>query len=313
MRFIATRFATIFLLLVALAVGVLLVYRPTSPTPKPATPLSDRAEDTGPSLTPSSTIPPYTPLATLTPSRTLKPPPTLEPPTNTVPPSATPTLTLTPTFGLSVSLPPLYGAETPTPSTTPGCTPREDWTLTYVVQRDDALATIAEKYNTTVNELVAGNCLKDPNVIQVGQHLRVPGGEHPAQPAVDCIAFELLTPANGTQNIAGGGPLTFNWRGPHAPRNLIRIHMPDGGTFEVIVELRQSETIDLINLPAAGTYTWYIYPLGEGYEQVCPEGGPWTFTKAVAPTATPTEGMPETPTEEPTATEEPLPTDEPPP
>jgi LysM repeat protein len=239
---------------------------------------------------PTETIPPYTPLATLTPSVTLRPPPTFEPPTATHPPTLTPSITPTSTISLDISIPGLRGAETPTPSTTPGCTPRQDWKLTYTVVRDDALEKIANRYSTTINELMEANCLTDPNVIVIGQVLRVPGDSQPVIPYV-CDAWEVLTPINGTLAISGSGSLTFNWRGPRAAHNLIRIIRPDGGIVEIVVDLRQNETIPKLEekLPAAGTYTWYVYPLDENYVQIpCKEGGPWTFTKALSPTLTPT-------------------------
>lgn len=236
----------------------------------------------------SETIPPFTPLPSLTPSRTLKPPPTFEPPTQTPIPSRTPSVTPTSLLDLDVSIPGLHGAETPTPSTTPGCKKRDDWKLRYTVQPNDALARIAGHFQTNVAALVAANCLTDANLIRVGQELRVPGDSLPVQPAVECVPFELLTPMNGTLAVEGDGAITFNWRGPRAPRNLIRIHRPDGSLFEDVVELRQNESIDLYeNLHAAGTYTWYVYPLDANFVQVCPEGGPWTFAKAESATATP--------------------------
>jgi hypothetical protein len=238
---------------------------------------------------PTETIPPYTPLATLTPSRTLRPPPTFEPPTLTPAPSLTPSLTPTATIDISVSIPGLRGAESPTPSSTAGCVPRKDWKLTYTVQRDDALVKIADLYDTSVDELMKANCLKDKNLLIIGQVLKVPGTVQPTTPEVACIPFELMTPMHGTLAVPGDGSLTFNWRGPRAPRNLIRIWRPDGSKFEDVIELRQNDTINLPeNLPAAGTYTWYVYPLDRNFVQVCPEGGPWTFTKAQSPTLTPT-------------------------
>lgn len=238
----------------------------------------------------TETIPPYTPLATLTPSQTLKPPPTFEPPTATVAPSMTPTITPTTPAVLNVSIPGLRGAESPTPSTTPGCKARGDWKLRYTVQRDDALERIAQRYSTSVDELAVGNCLTDPNLIVIGQELRVPGATQPEQPAVQCIPWEVLTPMNGTVTIEGSGQLTFNWRGPRAPRNLIRVIKPDGSLWERTIELRQNESVDLYEeFPQAGTYTWLVFPLDSNFVQVsCKEGGPWTFTKAPAPTPTPT-------------------------
>ncbi len=239
---------------------------------------------------PTETIPPYTPLATLTPSPTLRPPPTFEPPTATLPPTAVPSITPTSTLDLSVSIPGLHGAETATPTgTAGGCTPRKDWKLKYTVQRDDALIKIADKYGTNVQELAQSNCITDINAIVIGQELRVPGTSQPVEPYV-CDAWEIMTPLNGTQAIQGTGTITFNWRGPRAAHNLIRVVRPDGSIFESVVDLRQNQEIDLVNnLAQQGTYTWYVYPLDSNYVQIpCHEGGPWTFMKSISPTITPT-------------------------
>ena len=133
-------------------------------------------------------------------------PPTLEPPTATVLPSNTPVPSATPTLDLSIQIPGLISGETNTPAATGGCTPRKDWKLTYTVQHGDALARIAELYGTTVDALVKGNCLSNGNVIVTGQVLKVPGTVQPS--AVKCIPFDVLTPFNGTTNVAGGGSIT---------------------------------------------------------------------------------------------------------
>ncbi len=249
------------------------------------------AVQAGTTAAPTETIPPYTPLATLTPSPTLRPPPTFEPPTATLPATATPSITPTATIDLSVSIPGLHGAETATPTSIQGCTPRKDWKLRYTVQRNDALAKIADKYGSTVKEIADANCITDVNAIVIGQELRVPGTSQPVEAYV-CDAWEVLTPLNGTQAIQGTGTVTFNWRGPRAAHNLIRVVRPDGSIFESVVDLRQNQEIDLVNnLSQQGTYTWYVYPLDSNYVQIpCHEGGPWTFTKALSPTITPTIG-----------------------
>jgi LysM repeat protein len=238
----------------------------------------------------TETIPPYTPLASLTPSQTLRPPPTFEAATPTRPASPTPSITPTATVDLSISIPGLRGAETPTPTSTAGCEPRKDWKLRYTVVFNDALAKIAEKYGTTAQEIADGNCLTDINVISVDQELRVPGDVQPSVPKYECVPWQVLTPIDGTLAIEGTGELTFNWIGPRAEHNLIRIIRPDNSKIEFVTDLRQNETIDLINkLPTAGTYTWYVYPLDQNYVQIpCLEGGPWKFTKAISPTFTPT-------------------------
>ncbi|MBN1201284.1 MAG: LysM peptidoglycan-binding domain-containing protein [Anaerolineae bacterium] len=239
-------------------------------------------------VTLAETIPPYTPLATLTPSQTLKPPPTLEPPTATPTASVVPSQTPTSVTEVDVSVPGLRGAETPTPSTTPGCEPREDWQLTYTVQFDDTLSSIADQYGVWVDDLADGNCIQDKNMIVVGQVLHVPGEAYPVVPEVECVPWEVLTPFDGSVTVPADGSITFNWRGPAAPINLIRIYLPDGTVYERVIELRQNEMINLNEyLSQEGTYTWYVFPLGRDFQQIqCLEGGPWTFYKpeSAAPT-----------------------------
>lgn len=286
-------------LVIALVIGstfIGAVFSYTSSTPgKDDTLLAQEAVSSQtPTLAPTATetIPPYTPLPTLTPSQTLKPPPTFEPPTATPTASPVPTETPLPTVDVNVSIPGLNGAETSTPISTPGCQPREDWTLTYTVQFEDTLSSIAAQYGTWVNELAEGNCIIDKNLIVVGQVLHVPGESHPYVREYVCVAWKALTPFDGTTTVPTTGSLTFNWRGPQAPKYLIRIHRPDGTQYEQLVELRQNDTVNIVdNLPMEGTYTWYVYPLGDDFMQIaCIEGGPWTFYKAASPDPTATPG-----------------------
>jgi len=250
---------------------------PSTNTPRPAALIASLA------ASPTLAIPP-----TLTPSLTLRPPPTLEPPTITVVPSLTPSSTPIPTLNLNVTIPGLYGLQTPT-ATGSGCVPRKDWKLTYTIKRNDALINIATLYNTSVDELVKGNCLSNANVIIIGQVIKVPGTTQPVVPSVECISYEVLTPIDQTMSVGGSGSITFDWRGPRAPHNLIRVFRPDNTKYEDVVDWRQNDSVDMPpNLAAAGTYTWYVYPLDSNYVQVCPEGGPWHFTKALSPTLTPT-------------------------
>lgn len=53
------------------------------------------------------------------------------------------------------------------------CVIRADW-QPYRVQRGDTLARIARRFRVSLNELIIGNCLSNPNVIYVGQRLVVP-------------------------------------------------------------------------------------------------------------------------------------------
>ncbi len=47
----------------------------------------------------------------------------------------------------------------------------------YVVQPDDTLYSIAARFNVSINQLMAANNISDPNVLNVGQQLVIPGLE----------------------------------------------------------------------------------------------------------------------------------------
>lgn len=295
-RSIGSRISLVLLIGASMGLGALLSHMPASPVNSSQaqnTSTSTQGPTAPPTATrrPTQTIPPSTPLPSLTPTQTLRPPPTFEPPTATPAPSDTPTITPTATLVTIMNIPGLQGLETPTPSSTPGCKPRKDWTLTYTVQPNDALDNIATRYGTNRWELADGNCLADPNLIVVGQTLRVPGQAQP-QAAIECVPWQVLTPMDWAVGIDGNGQLTFNWIGPRAPRNLIRVYDANGNkVWEDVVDLRQNYTLDVASaLPtAAGIYTWKVFPLDLNFQQInCLEGGPWTFEKTqTLPTPTP--------------------------
>ena len=215
---------------------------------------------------------------------TLLPPPTFEPATPTPTPSPEPIATEVPTLDLDVENLDINGLSSPTPEgeEVAICEPREDWGLTYQVQAFDTLSSIADLYSTNIFVLADGNCLDDPDVISIGQVLRVPGDAPPAQPEYECVPWEVLTPINNAFDIDGAGQLTFVWRGPRAPRNLVRVFDAAGNNvLEVNVDLAQNATINLMqDLPNEGVYTWYVYPLDWDFTQIdCVEGGPWIFHK----------------------------------
>ncbi|GAB1421071.1 hypothetical protein MASR2M15_12090 [Anaerolineales bacterium] len=226
---------------------------------------------------PSETLPPNTPLVQASATRTLLPPPTFEPPTATFLPSLTPTLTATATIFVDVQIEGLRGLTTAT--ATPECTPQKDWQTTYEIQRGDTWIGIADRYGLWWEELVEGNCA-DPNVLIAGQSLKVPGV---LDPAYACPAWELLTPIELAYDIDGNSTIVFNWRGPQAYRNLVRIINPAGEVYELVVDLRQNASLNLTKdekLHPGGNYTWYVYPLDINFVQTaCKEGGPWHFHK----------------------------------
>lgn len=88
------------------------------------------------------------------------------PPAPTVPPSPTPAGTAT-----------LRPSPTPTASPSPGATtpapPRASPT-TYLVKRNDTLASIAARFGVSVAAIVEANKITDANHIEVGQRLIIP-------------------------------------------------------------------------------------------------------------------------------------------
>jgi LysM repeat protein len=62
---------------------------------------------------------------------------------------------------------------TNTPALLENCTPRTEWE-TYVVQRGDSLSRIATISGSTLDEIIAANCLENPDRIRAGQEIFVP-------------------------------------------------------------------------------------------------------------------------------------------
>jgi hypothetical protein len=67
-------------------------------------------------------------------------------------------------------------AATTSPSPSPSPTPDAS---TYVVQAGDTLSQIAQRFNVTLDELIAANeeNLPDPNNLQIGDELIIPSGD----------------------------------------------------------------------------------------------------------------------------------------
>ena len=281
---------TILLSVFSLAVGLI---APTflsnqSPSPEPEVIIIAQAS------TATETLLPATPRSTRTPTPTLLPPPTLEPPTATAQASLTPTETPTQSFIVNVTVEGIQGL--PLPSTVPdeSCEPRKDWQLQYEVQKNETLTMIAERFGTDVWTLAEGNCMPDPDVIRVGEVLRVPGESFPVVPEVECTDYILLQPIYGAWQVPINGQITFNWQGPRARRNLLRLYPPDfdfnnpdsDKWIEYTFDLRQNHTVDAYELEQGGNWHWQVYPLNYDFVQVCPESPLWLFNK-VEPTATP--------------------------
>lgn len=121
-------------------------------------------------------------------SPTDEPPPTTTPTpaTLTATPSITPTATLTPTLTATpsaVGTPPVVVTLAPTSGVY--LAPIQPGAQTHVVQPGETLAIIAAQYNVSIAALVQANAINDPNYIQAGMTLVIPGSGYlaPATPA----------------------------------------------------------------------------------------------------------------------------------
>lgn len=92
-------------------------------------------------------------------------------------------------------------------NTAANCTPRADWVFSYTIQPGDTLASLSRRTNTGLQDLATGNCLANPNLIFVGEVLRVPTAAQPAGPTAQRIVFQAgaVTAVVQGQLAASGG------------------------------------------------------------------------------------------------------------
>jgi LysM repeat protein len=57
------------------------------------------------------------------------------------------------------------------------------WMVKYIVQPGDTLGNIAVKYRTTVRAIVKANGIRDPNMLHVGQIIRIPTDSYHTSPS----------------------------------------------------------------------------------------------------------------------------------
>src|SRR5690606_29215140 len=78
---------------------------------------------------------------------------------------------------------------------------------TYVVQPGDTLGLIAARFRTTVPALAQANGIANPNLIRVGQTLRLPGGSGSTTPIATTPVGTPSAPARGSHTVAPGDTL----------------------------------------------------------------------------------------------------------
>ena len=82
------------------------------------------------------------------------------------------------------------------PEVTPPTNENNNQIIQYVVKRGDTLSEIAQEYNTTVNQLVSLNNIKNPNLIYVGQILKIPTSSTTTQEEI-CTGSIIYTVKRG--------------------------------------------------------------------------------------------------------------------
>ena len=81
--------------------------------------------------------------------------------------------------------------------------------LSYTVRRGDSLSVIADRYNTSVSELVAINQLRDRNTIRIGQTLLLPQQDGSIPTLLVNIDDPQAIPASGEYEVRRGDTLSL--------------------------------------------------------------------------------------------------------
>lgn len=90
-------------------------------------------------------------------------------------------------------------------ASTPPLTPPTQNYITYVIQPGDTLNSIAVKYGTTVNALIALNGISNPNLIYAGSTLRIPEADGTGTPV-----YYTIKPGDTLSSIAAKYGTTVN-------------------------------------------------------------------------------------------------------
>jgi len=112
----------------------------------------------------------------------------------------TPAATPAPVAAATDTAPPSVFPPTPTFTALPGAP------VTYRVQPDDTLLTIAVQFDVSVQDIMAANGLEDPDFIRVGQELLIPVGALPEPTLTATPVVSTVEPLPQPSDTAGPPP-----------------------------------------------------------------------------------------------------------
>ncbi|TVR24079.1 MAG: LysM peptidoglycan-binding domain-containing protein [Anaerolineaceae bacterium] len=146
----------------------------------------------------------------------------------------------------------------PTDAGNATCETPPDWTQVYTVSAGDTLTRIALQYDLSVAEIIAANCITNPDQLNVGQEIRLPAtGAAPTAPTItpNVRAGEVTFTAE-RDVIVAGDCVTLSWTTSGAASvSLDGQNVPSGGSQSVCPTA--SITYELLVTAADGTQATY--------------------------------------------------------
>jgi murein DD-endopeptidase MepM/ murein hydrolase activator NlpD len=109
----------------------------------------------------------------------------------------------------------------------------------YVVQAGDTLFSIARRYGVSLADLASANGLLNPNLIYVGQRLKIPGSTAPASSSTP-------QPATATPSKTSNPPVTNRLHLVQSGETLFRIATQYGTTVQALANANHLNNVALI-------------------------------------------------------------------
>jgi LysM repeat protein len=167
----------------------------------------------------------------------------------------------------------------PPPSPPPPSPPPPTGDCTYTVRAGDTLSAIAVRYGTTVGVLVQLNNIANPNLIYVGQVLRVPcdgsppspppPGPPPPPPPSPPPGGSAMEVGGQTQSLANAGRMSsigmkwvkfqYKWNAGDDPSAVAGlVSQGRGAGFKVLVSITGADTYPAANSINFGAFTSFL-------------------------------------------------------